>query len=109
MTRLTVPALLVGSTLWFGGCGPAPVVIQGTVVSYEKSSETLVVQDERRPGVTLTVSLKGAEVGAEAAPGDLVRVAYRETPAGHVATRVMNITRQDETARKAGKGSRASH
>ncbi len=98
------PVVLVALGAFLGGCGEAPRVVQGPVVSYEASSRTLVMQDETRPGVTLRVSLAGAEVGAEAVPGDIVRVAYREIGAGPVATRVMNITRQEEAGRRGGAG-----
>ena len=63
-----------------------------------------MTKDETRPGVTLRVSLVGAEVGAEAAPGDTVRVAYREIGSRPVATRVMNVTRQDEVGRRGRHG-----
>ncbi len=109
MHTLSFSALLIASVVFLSGCGQAPRVVQGAVVSYEASSQTLVMRDETRPGVTLRVSLAGAEVGAEAAPGDTVRVAYHDTGAGAVATRVMNITRQDEVGKKGGKGSRGAH
>ena len=109
MNTLGQSVLLVACLVWLCGCGEAPRVVQGAVVSYEPSSQTLVMQDETRPGVTLRLSLDGAEVGAEAAPGDTVRVAYHESGTGPVATRVMNVTRQDELGKKGAKGSQAAH
>lgn len=104
MNTLSFSAGLIAFGILLSGCGEAPRVVQGAVVSYEASSQTLVMKDETRPGVTLRVSLVGAEVGAEAAPGDTVRVAYREIGSRPVAIRVMNVTRQDEVGKRGGTG-----
>lgn len=85
-------------------CVDAPRVIQGTVVSRDAASRTVVVRDEKPPGAELAISLADAEVGAEPETGDLVRVAYREKGGQAVALRVMNLTRQGEVGKKGSGG-----
>jgi len=53
------------------------------------------------------LSLQDAEVGAEPATGDTVRIAYWTRQGRHVASRVMNISRQDEMGKKGAKSSGA--
>ncbi len=78
------------------GCPTPPRVVQGTVVSCDPASTVLVMTDELHPDRQLSLNLAGAEVGAPPAPGDTVRVAYRDENGKLVATRVMNLTRQAE-------------
>jgi len=79
-------------------------VVQGTVESYDPVARLLLVKDPGPPERNLELLLEGAEVGADPAPGDTVRVAYRDRQGRRQATRVMNITRQHELSKKA-KGS----
>jgi hypothetical protein len=75
-----------------------PLVLQGTVVSYDTQTKILIVTDERAPNRNFTFSIKNAEIGVEPAPGDLVRLAYRDQGGTLLAHRVMNMTRQKEIA-----------
>jgi hypothetical protein len=87
------------------GCIQAPSVIQGTVVRVDGGgSGSMVVRDERPPNQEVTLSLAGCEIGADPHAGDEVRVAYVERDGGHVALRVMNLTRQAEVGKKASSG-----
>lgn len=94
---------LLGFSVLAVACGPAPSVVQGTVVRYDATERLLVLQDERPPQATMEISIASAEVGADPIPGDTVRVAYRVAGDRPVATRVMNLTRQDEIAKKGGR------
>lgn len=100
--------LLAGVSLLVPACGSAPRVVQGTVVRFDAIERIVVVRDELPPQATLEISIASAEVGADPSPGDTVRVAYRVAGSRPVATRVMNLTRQDELARKGG-GSSGGH
>lgn len=97
--------VLLGVSLLVVSCGPAPTVVQGTVVRYDATERLLLLRDERAPQATMEISIAGAEVGADPIPGDTVRVAYRLAGNRPVATRVMNLTRQDEIAKKGAKTS----
>jgi hypothetical protein len=83
-------------------CGESPKVAQGTVVSYQPDAKTMVIKDSGPAGQEETFSLAGAEIGAEPAPGDEVRLSYRGRPGNLTAIRVMNLTRQEEL--KGGSG-----
>lgn len=85
-------------------CGPAPSVVQGTVVRYDASERILHLRDERPPRATMEISIASAEVGADPVPGDTVRIAYRVAGDRSVATRVMNLTRQEEIGKKGSSG-----
>jgi hypothetical protein len=84
--------------LLVAACVQAPAVVQGRVQSVDTPGKTLVVAPDATPGARLTISLEGAEIGAEPQVGDIVRIAYRDRGGTLVATRVMNITRQAEIA-----------
>jgi hypothetical protein len=86
-------------------CGPAPTVVQGTVVRYDATERLLFLRDERPPQATMEISIASAEVGADPIPGDTVRVAYRVAGDRPIATRVMNLTRQEEIGKKGAKTS----
>ena len=77
------------------GC-EAPYVLQGTVASYQAGTKTIVIKDEIPPNPEVTLSLEGADIGAEPAPGDTVRVAYLKTDTGTRAIRLMNLSKQKE-------------
>ena len=110
MRDLRAPECLIlsGLLLLVSACGPAPSVVQGAVVSYDASSKLLAVRDELPPRATMEISIAGAEVGADPTPGDTVRIAFRVVGDRPVATRVMNLTRQEELAKKGG-GSAGVH
>jgi hypothetical protein len=80
------------------GCGKGPDVLQGRVVRYDPATQDLVVKDERGGQREVRLSLKDAEIGAEPQADDLVRIAYLEVRGRLVASRVMNLTRQEEIA-----------
>src|SRR4030042_1828937 len=84
--------LLAGLTLF--ACGESPLVVQGTVVSYDSASKTLVMVDETDPARQLTLSLESAEMGTEPITGDKVRSAYNEAGGKLSALRVMNLSHQ---------------
>jgi hypothetical protein len=107
MRHLMVGTVLLLScvSLLLSSCGPAPSVVQGTVVRYDAAAKLVVLRDEIAPHASLELSVDGAEVGAEPAPGDAVRIAYRVVGDRFVATRVMNVTRQDELGKKGGTSS----
>jgi hypothetical protein len=98
MKKFVLGVIAVSLVASWIGCGKGPEVLQGRVVSYDPSSQDLVVKDERPPQREVRLSLEGAEIGAEPKPDDVVRVAYREADGGLVAGRVMNLTRQKEIA-----------
>ena len=106
--RVGTGLLLFGSSLLLSACGSAPNVVQGTVVRYDASAKVVVIKDETAPQATMELSVAGAEVGADPTPGDMIRVAYRVVGDRPVATRVMNVTRQEEIGRK-GTASSGGH
>jgi hypothetical protein len=83
-------------------CGTPPQVVQGTVVAYDAGSGTLTVRSEAVPVQVLEFSLEGAEIGTEPKEGDVVRIAFLEEGGKRHATRVMNVTRQEELGGKGG-------
>ena len=88
-------------------CGPAPTVVQGKVIRYDPAAKVLVVADELKPSRAVELSLQDAEVGAEPTAGDTVRIAYWTRQGKYVASRVMNISRQDEIGKKGAKSTGA--
>ena len=78
-------------------CFEGPKVLQGTVSSFDSASSTLVAKDES-DGAEVTFSTAGAEIGADPAAGDKVRLAYHADGGRNVASRVMNLTRQKEVS-----------
>ncbi len=81
------------------GCNH-PEVVQGTVLALSEDGAAVTLQDELAPNQELVVSIKGADVGAAPAVGDVVRIAFYQRGEERVATRVMNLTRQAELAKK---------
>jgi hypothetical protein len=96
MKRFSLLLLPTVLTLFTASCCQGPEVLQGKVVSYDTETKDLVVRDERPPNRLATLSLNQAEVGSEPQVNDLVRIAYREEGGRQVASRVMNLTRQQE-------------
>lgn len=94
-------AIVVATSSIGMGCVEAPAVVQGKVLDYQNATKDLVVQDDESPQ-KVTVSVSGAEIGADPAKGDNVRVAYVPQGQKFVALRVMNITRQAEFKNKGG-------
>lgn len=88
-------AALAGSLAGLACNGPD--VVQGTVLSYDQTARTLVVQDEVEPHSETVFSAANADVGAVPRTGDVVRVAYRADKGALRATRIMNVTRQQES------------
>jgi hypothetical protein len=84
----------LGAVIALVGCSNPPNVLQGKVVSYDGEKKVLVVEDEALPHPQVTLDLKSAEVGGNPAPGNIVRVAYRDRGGNLVAGRVMNLTTQ---------------
>lgn len=103
--RIGAGLIVLAFSLLVLACGPAPSVVQGTVARYDAAERLLLLRDERAPQATMEISIAGAEVGADPIPGDTVRVAYRLAGDRPVATRVMNLTRQDEVGKKGAKNS----
>lgn len=96
--RMLIAALFAVSVV---ACFEGPRVTQGTVVRVDAAERVLVVRDEREPHEEIAFSFAGAEVGADPSVGDVVRLAWKERDGRNVASRVMNLTRQDEV--KGGK------
>ena len=96
MKRFLLAFLLSAGVLSCAACGDPPKVVQGKVRTYDAAAQSLVVRDERAPEQDVAFSLEAAELGAEPQTDDVVRVAYREAGGRHIATRVMNLTRQKE-------------
>ena len=76
------------------GCSNPPQVLQGKVVSYDSDQQALVLEDETPPHLQRSLDLKSAEVSGTPAPGNVVRVAYRDQGGNLVAGRVMNLSTQ---------------
>ena len=97
MNRVHILSIfLLASFLAVVGCGPAPEVFQGTTVSYDQSTKLLILKNQKDPNDVRTFSLEGAEIGADPTAGDDVRLAYYKRDDKLAATRVMNLTRQEE-------------
>jgi len=95
MKRSSPLAPLLPLLLALGGC-TQPKVVQGTVVNHDPKANVLVVRDELPPNRELSFAIDEAEIGATPEPGDVVRIAYQEEGASLRASRVMNVTRQEE-------------
>lgn len=98
VNKLTIA--IVAATLVLAAACNHPDVVQGTVVALSEDGATLTLQNELAPNEELVVSIKGADVGAAPVPGDVLRIAFHQRGEERVATRVMNLTRQAELARK---------
>jgi hypothetical protein len=92
--RAPIKTMAVGALLALLGCSDPPQVLQGKVVSYDTSSKLIVLQDEAPPHLERSVDLASAEIGSAPAPGNVVRVTYRDRGGKLVAGRVMNVTPQ---------------
>jgi hypothetical protein len=98
VNKLIIAVAVITSALVVA-CNP-PKVVQGTVLAVSDDGTTLTLQDELPPNQELVVSTKGAEVGAAPVAGDIVRIAYYPRGKELIATRIMNLTRQPEFAKK---------
>ena len=92
LTRVLVMAVLAACA----GCGERPQVVQGVVVSYDAAANRVVVKDEISPNPEVLFMLAGADIGAQPAPGDKVRLAYLVVGPEKRTLRMMNLTRQAE-------------
>lgn len=90
--------LLVGllAAIWLGGCYDDVKVVQGTVIAVDSTAGTLTVRDERSPNAEVVFGNAGSQ---NAASGDLVRLAYRQSESGARIIRVMNLSRDKELAK----------
>ena len=98
MNKLIIAAVVLVLTI-SAACSP-PEVVQGTVGALSEDGATLTLRDELVPDDEFVFSIKGAEVGAPPAIGDVVRIAFYQRGEERVATRVMNLTRQGELAKR---------
>ena len=97
---ISVPALALAAVVALPACYSDVKVVQGTVTSSDPAAAMLDVKDERAPNATATYRLKEP---ATVAPGDLVRVAFRDGSDGKTVIRLMNLTRhraKNKTDRK---------
>jgi hypothetical protein len=95
MRSLALICAAVAVSLALAGCNP-PQVVQGTVVTFDETTQVLVLRDEVPPNDELEYSIADAKVNATPATGDVVRIAYYEQGDKRQATRVMKISRPGE-------------
>ena len=89
-----IKILATGAVAALLGCSNPPTVMQGKVVSFDATKKTLVVEDELPPKLQRSLDLNSAEVSGTPAPGNVVRIAYRDQSGSLVAARVMNLSTQ---------------
>jgi hypothetical protein len=77
-------------------------VFQGSAISYDDAKKILVLKndepDKNKVDKNLkevTFDLSKAKIGAPASPGDKMRVSYDMAGDKYVATKAMNVTKQD--------------
>jgi hypothetical protein len=81
-------------------------VVQGKCVQYDNTTKKLVIEEYdlnfgpdhkygRPTGKQSTYDLREAVIGATPEPGDIVRIAYNIKGTERLATKVMNVTKQD--------------
>lgn len=92
--KTVIKILAIAALAPLVGCSNPPQVMQGKVVSYDGAKKTLVVEDEQPPKLQRSLDLTSAEVGGAPAPGNVLRVAYRDQGGTLVAARVMNLSTQ---------------
>jgi hypothetical protein len=85
----------LAAALGLAGCYSDVKVVQGTVVTVAEDHATVTVRDERAPNATADYRLAAR---VTVAPGDVVRLAYRDRADGKAVVRLMNITRRDAKA-----------
>jgi hypothetical protein len=95
MKKLTTIAAILALAFVLGGCR-SPKVLEGTVVGYDAATKNVIIKDGNAPNADVTMSLEGADIGADPTAGDLVRVAYEEQGGKNLGLRLMNLTRQKE-------------
>lgn len=101
MKTLTLSILAAAAAIGLLGCN-GPTVVQGSVVSFDTGTKQLVVKDERAPNAELTISAANADIGGEPKPGEVVRVAYKDEGGTLRATRVMNLSHQEDQRKGGG-------
>jgi hypothetical protein len=101
MKSLVMPLVVVALAVC-AGCGGRPLVLQGVVVSYDAATNVVTVKDETPPNSEVAFSLASADIGATPAPGDQVRLSYRDAGGDKRAIRMMNLTRQAELSKSGG-------
>jgi len=77
-------------------------VFQGTCISYEAKPGELVLENDE-PELNpveesvhqVTFDTSSAEVGLTPSPGDKIRVSYQVEGGRFIASKVMNVTKQD--------------
>ena len=92
---MTARAIILAGTavaLLAAGCYSYVRVFQGGVVAVDAAAGTMQVRDERAPHATLTFTGTGAQ------PGDVVRIAYRETEGGLVIIRLQQVRAEEPEA-----------
>lgn len=100
---LLAAAAVLGLMIALGGCTePGAQVFQGTCVSYDAKVKRLILKNDepKLNPVTKTVDrvtfeVARAKIGITPVPGDKIRVAFRLKGKAFVASKVMNVTRQD--------------
>ncbi len=100
-----LPTLLAACLLLAFSAGAALAggqVFQGTAVSFDAEKKILVLKndeaDKNKVDKNLkevTFDLSKAKVGAPASPGDKMRVSYDVVGDKYVATKAMNVSKQD--------------
>ena len=90
----------------FAVSAAAVEVAQGKCIQYDDKTKMLTIEEYdtnfgpdhkfgRPTGKQSVYNLKDALIGVTPAPGDIVRIAYNVKGQERVATRVMNVTKQD--------------
>ncbi len=90
----------------FAVAAPAVEVAQGKCVQYDDKGKMLTIEEYdtnfgpdhkygRPTGKQSVYYLQDALIGATPEPGDIVRIAYNVKGSERIATKVMNVTRQD--------------
>jgi hypothetical protein len=88
--RVLGAALAVAAMAALGACYDDVKVVQGTVIGAASARHEVEVRDEQPPHATATYRLARP---ATVAPGDLVRLAFRDRADGKVVVRLMNLSR----------------
>lgn len=100
LTILMAACLLVAFSA--GAALAGGQVFQGSAVSYDDAKKILVLKNDEanlnkvdKNLKEVTFDLSKAKVGAPASPGDKMRVSYDMAGDKFVASKVMNVTKQD--------------
>lgn len=100
LTILMAACLLVAFSA--GAALAGGQVFQGSAVSYDAEKKVLVLKNDEvnlnkvdKNLKEVTFDLSKAKIGAPASPGDKMRVSYDVAGDKLVASKVMNVTKQD--------------